>query len=302
MFLSQSIRQYGREIVRSFGFLSPTHPSGLSFSKVHALIELGAHGPCNAKQLGEALCLEKSSTSRLVQYLLKEGWITVSLNTEDVRSKRLALSERGEEKLAEINHHADQHIFRVLDFLTPEQQEQVVVGLQNYARALEHERRSKNIQFSLIQPEDNKPLERVCREVLSEFNADKEGFAYADPELSAMFSVFNQAGWCYYVCKQEQMFLGGAGIGPLQGADSQYCELKKMYLSKQSRGLGLGKCLLSKLIAKARELNYRYMYLETLESMSDANRLYQQFGFEKLKGPMGNTGHYGCDAWYVLML
>ena len=30
-----------------------------------------------------------------------------------------------------------------------------------------------------------------------------------------------------------------------------------------------------------------------------AMRLYERFGFEKLGGPLGNTGHFSCDRYYA---
>ena len=29
-------------------------------------------------------------------------------------------------------------------------------------------------------------------------------------------------------------------------------------------------------------------------------KVYEKFGFKYLDGPMGNTGHYGCDRWMLL--
>lgn len=302
MLVDQLLRQYGRSIVRGFGFLVPSHPSGLSFSKVHALIELGEQGPINAKQLGEALCLEKSSVSRLVQSLLKQELLRASANKADERSILLDLTQKGRQKLEEINHHADGHIHSVLNFLTPAQQKQVEIGLKQYATALTQERLNQQINFRPINPEDDKNIETVSRIVLAEYNANREGFAFTDSELENMYSVFSQTGWYYLVCEKDNSILGGCGLGPLKGASSEYCEVKKMYLSADSRGLGLGKYLLNKIIEKARELGYKYCYLETLRSMEAANNLYLQFGFEQLVKPLGNTGHFGCDRWYLLAL
>jgi putative acetyltransferase len=41
------------------------------------------------------------------------------------------------------------------------------------------------------------------------------------------------------------------------------------------------------------------MYLETLKTMTAARRLYESFGFEPRLAPLGATGHFGCDAWFV---
>ena len=39
---------------------------------------------------------------------------------------------------------------------------------------------------------------------------------------------------------------------------------------------------------------------QTLAGMDAAKRLYERLGFRKLCGPLGATGHFGCDQHYVL--
>jgi putative acetyltransferase len=41
------------------------------------------------------------------------------------------------------------------------------------------------------------------------------------------------------------------------------------------------------------------MYLETLPELHQAVKVYEKFGFRYLKGPLGNTGHFGCDLWML---
>ncbi len=60
--------------------------------------------------------------------------------------------------------------------------------------------------------------------------------------------------------------------------------------------------MLQERLAAARELKYAQVYLETLEHMGSAIRLYEGFGFKRLAAPMGNTGHYKTDRWYLLKL
>jgi len=59
----------------------------------------------------------------------------------------------------------------------------------------------------------------------------------------------------------------------------------------------LGLCL-----DRARELGFRRCYLETLTGMDAAMKLYEKAGFRRLCGPVGCTGHIGCDTHYLLEL
>ncbi|MCD6347906.1 MAG: GNAT family N-acetyltransferase [Bacteroidales bacterium] len=55
-------------------------------------------------------------------------------------------------------------------------------------------------------------------------------------------------------------------------------------------------------INDARQLGYKQMYLETLDQMLAARGLYEKFGFKQISTPMGNTGHYSCDIFYIKIL
>jgi putative acetyltransferase len=114
--------------------------------------------------------------------------------------------------------------------------------------------------------------------------------AYAGPK-TAFFVVAQKGG--------EGSVFGCGGIGPLVGGEADVCELKKMYFLPTLRGLGFGQQMVTTCLEKAKELGYRQCYLETLGRMEQANQLYQKMGFEKICGPMGATGHGGCDSWYT---
>lgn len=60
------------------------------------------------------------------------------------------------------------------------------------------------------------------------------------------------------------------------------CELKRLYLTPASRGLGVSKLLMDVAISHAKKLGYKEMLLDTLNSMTPARRLYEGYGFEEI--------------------
>jgi putative acetyltransferase len=146
---------------------------------------------------------------------------------------------------------------------------------------------------------DNSALAGVLREVMEEFGAAGAGSSIHDPELQDMASAYAAAGSAYFVVEHEGRLVGGGGFGPLAGGAPEVCELRKMYLRPEARGHGLGRAMLARCLETARQIGYRRMYLETRQNMSDARRLYERSGFAPVSKPLGQTGHFGCDAWYV---
>jgi putative acetyltransferase len=101
------------------------------------------------------------------------------------------------------------------------------------------------------------------------------------------------------VVERDGKVEGGGGVAPLLGGDPATCELRKMYFLPTLRGLGAGRTLMSRCLDAARDFDYRRCYLETLAGMDAAMRLYEHSGFQRLEAPLGDTGHGGCNAWYL---
>jgi len=143
----------------------------------------------------------------------------------------------------------------------------------------------------------------VIRAVMPEFGADGPGFAIHDPEVDGLSTAYATPGRAYWVVVDEaDRVMGGGGIAPLDGGEAGVCELRKMYFLPQARGHGVGERLLRQCLDFARQAGYQTCYLETLASMTQAQKLYQRLGFRPLSKPMGATGHFGCDRWYALDL
>ena len=150
-----------------------------------------------------------------------------------------------------------------------------------------------------IKPRDNKDLAAIVRNTLAEFGANHAGTVYYDPTTDDLFNLFQKEKSIYYVALVNNEIVGGAGIFPSAGLPEKTCELVKMYLNKNARGQGLGKLLIEKCIGFAAENGYKHIYLETMPELKKAMSVYEKFGFYYLKGPMGNTGHFGCDVWMM---
>jgi putative acetyltransferase len=150
-----------------------------------------------------------------------------------------------------------------------------------------------------IQPSDNAALAIVIRITLAEFGANHPNTVYYDPTTDVLFELFQTKRAKYFVAEIDGKIVGGGGIYPTDGLGNDTCELVKMYLLPEARGFGLGKTLIGKCIEAAKENGFKNIYLETMPELKQALKVYAKFGFEHLKGPMGNSGHTGCSLWML---
>ena len=72
------------------------------------------------------------------------------------------------------------------------------------------------------------------------------------------------------------------GCGGVCRFDTTRAELKRMYVRPESRGLGLGRRLLSELEEHARSLGYAGLVLETGDRQPESVGLYLAAGFERI--------------------
>jgi putative acetyltransferase len=159
------------------------------------------------------------------------------------------------------------------------------------------------VEIREIRKEDNAALASVIRTTLKEFGANKPGTVYYDETTDHLYEVFSSTpGSVYYVALLRGEVVGGGGIFPSAGLPAGTCELVKMYLLPHVRGIGLGKRIIGMCLDFVREAGYKNVYIETMPELKQAMKTYEKFGFCYLDGPMGETGHFGCELWMLLSL
>lgn len=161
---------------------------------------------------------------------------------------------------------------------------------------------NSSFQIRPIEPFDNMAMAAIIRRVMPEFGADGPGFAIHDAEVDGMYEAYAQPRCAYFVVERDGVVIGGGGVAPLENAEPDVCELRKMYFLPEARGIGAGAAMMQRCLDAARARDFRRCYLETLTGMDAAQALYKRSGFIPLCAPMGGTGHFSCDRFFILEL
>ena len=149
---------------------------------------------------------------------------------------------------------------------------------------------------SAVEVEEVAPTSGDAEYCLSQYFAElverfDSGF---DPvrSLAPTLDGFEPPGGSFLVMRLDGKLVGCGGI-KRDAPDTAY--LKRMWVAREVRGLGLGRRLLAELEDRARSLGYRKIRLETEKSLEEAQRLYRSSGY--LEVPRFNDELY-AHHWF----
>jgi putative acetyltransferase len=293
------LRVAQRELVRELGLTEGLERElGATLAQCHALVEIDQTDRLSARELASRLVVDASTMSRLVERLVARGWVRQEPDPGDGRRKRLTLTAAGRRQVARAHARANAEAHAALSLLLPAERRTVVEGLRLYAKALRRHRRLRGVDIRSIRPADNAAMRDIIVRALVEHGVEGRPNPTYDADLDDLHGYYARPGAGYFVAVDPTV-VGGAGYAPLV-AEREACELRKMYVAESLRGCGLGLELLKVCLAAARRDGYRWCYLNTMDRLRSAVRLYESFGFEATT--RAAAAGSGCDRWYRLSL
>ena len=135
-----------------------------------------------------------------------------------------------------------------------------------------------------LSPEHDAAVAALVRTNLKALRLDIPGTAYYDEGLDHLSGYYDRPGREYYVLLEEGRVVGGIGYAEFSGIP-RCCELQKLYLDDSVKGRGYGYELVSFIEARAREKEYKKIYLETHTNLQAAIHLYDKCGYREIPRP-----------------
>lgn len=277
------LRQAARQLVRELGVLQL---SGKATKETpqhwHTLVEIAKEPKITISQLSHILLFSVSSVSRIVKYLMEQKLVTYQEGA-DKREKYLSLTKKGEEKLREIDEYSNIKIKGAFKFLDEEEQRQIIQAIKKYAEALEKSRlfresikiltlsTSRMVRKQIISMIENIQKNEFKLLVTEEINTC---ILKAETEF-----YYNNSYNFWYAINNEGKIIGSIALKKIS---DNYGEIKKFFIEKNYRGIGLASRLMSVLVKAALRHQFDYLILGTVGSLIAAQKFYQKYGFSRI--------------------
>jgi DNA-binding MarR family transcriptional regulator/GNAT superfamily N-acetyltransferase len=272
--LVAQVRSFNRTVTQTIGalqedYLGRNRPLGES----RLLFEISESGATVA-ELRDRLDLDSGYVSRLLRSLEEQGLVTATPAPCDRRVRQARLTSKGRKELHVLNRDSDALAALILEPLNEAQRSRLTDAMGTVERLLT----AASVRVDEVPPDSRDAeycLSRYFDELAERFDV---GF---DPalSLSPTHEEFAPPRGTFLVMRLHGTPVGCGGFKP-EEAGAAY--IKRMWVSPDARGLGLGRRLLQVLEDRAFSLGYRVIRLETQKSLREAQQLYRSSGYREV--------------------
>lgn len=266
----------------------------LSPSALHTIIELGYGTVANASALGELLRLEKSSISRLLKKLERDGLVNVSTDPSDRRVRALGLTPQGTALLRQVEGYGRRQLQSSLSKLSAEELKDVENGLFSFANALRpHQATSSVPETSLdIREGYQSGLIAGVTGMHAAFYSENYRFGAVferkvASEMSEFMGRIDREGNTTFSAYRAEQLLGSVTLDGEDLGDSR-AHLRWFIVSPNARGLGVGKGLIEKATDFVDKNGFQQTHLWTFQGLDAARHLYEDAGFRLVEEQSGS--------------
>jgi DNA-binding MarR family transcriptional regulator/GNAT superfamily N-acetyltransferase len=230
---------------------------------------------CDVRSLRARLDLDSGYLSRLLRSLEEAGLVTVGASDRDKRVRTARLTPSGRAERALLDRRSDDLARSFLTPLGERQRVRLVAAMDDVERLL---------TAALVDIEVVDPAQPAARHCLHEYFAELDGRLDAgfDPARTRPVELDHMrppAGLLLVATLRSEPVACGA----LRFHPGRWAELKRMWVSGATRGLGIGRRLLSELEGRAAAAGSAVVRLDTNRALTEAINLYRSAGYREVE-------------------
>src|SRR5215469_13443214 len=268
------VRRFNRVTTQRIGALNDAFLSrGRPLGEARLLREIGPDG-ADVRRLRSRLDLDSGYLSRLLRSLERDRLVVVEQSQADGRVRAARLTSDGVTERAELDRLSDDAAAAILRPLTPSQRSRLVAAMAEVERLL----LASAIALGPCDPRHPDArwcLESYFSELAQRFDA---GFEPARSISADDDELIPPAGLLLIATLHGEP----VGCGALKFHDDAPTEIKRMWVTPEARGLGLGRRLLADLERRAAACGARVVRLETNRTLGEAIGLYRAAGYREV--------------------
>jgi DNA-binding MarR family transcriptional regulator/GNAT superfamily N-acetyltransferase len=281
------VRRFNRVVTQRVGALQEAYLArGRSLGQDRVLWEIGLDG-CDVRSLRARLELDSGYLSRLLRSLESGGLVEVERSGGDGRVRIARLTAKGVAEREVLDRRSDELAASILEPLSERQQERLVAAMDEVSRLLT----ASMVRVGVVDP--RRPEAQYCvqsyfTELGRRFDA---GFDHTRSISADNAELTLPAG----LLLMATLHTEPVGCGGLKLHGDEPAEIKRMWVSPEARGLGLGRRLLTELEREAIAHGAPAVRLETNRNLTEAIALYRGAGYRE--APAFNTEPY-AHHWF----
>ena len=250
--------------------------SNYSLTEARVLYELANRPGVTASALGRDLGLDAGYLSRILQRFTQDGLVARAVSDADRRQSELALTDEGRAAFAPLDARSREEVGALLARLPAPGQNAVVAAMGRIETLLGA---APATPWRLRAPSPGDIGWVIARH--GALYAEEYGF---DARFEALVAQVAGAWLAHHDPARERCWIAerdGIPLGSvfLVRADDELARLRLLLVEPGTRGLGIGKRLVSECIAFARSVGYRRITLWTNDILVAARAIYQAAGF-----------------------
>jgi DNA-binding MarR family transcriptional regulator/GNAT superfamily N-acetyltransferase len=283
----QQIRRFNRTVAEGIGtFTDHFLGRGRPYGESRVLWEIGTDG-ADIRELRDRLGLDSGYVSRMLRSLERQKLVRVRVHDADRRVRRAELTALGRRERAVLDNRSDALAARILEPLTGKQRASLLAAVSEVERLLQ----PSMVRFAIERP-TSADAQWCWRQYFAEIDERFENGFDADVALPVDVREVTPPGGALIVARLHGRPIGCGSVKTPRGAPAY---LKRMWVAREARGLGVGRRLLAELEAYARSTGAKSIQLETNRALREAIALYRASGYVEV--PAFNAEPY-AHHWF----